>query len=198
VNKNDRRLRPRSIRQALHILAPLLLSGLSTECIGSRTRPSVRLSDWRIPERDPYLTSVGAPALRFRVPDPEPEHAPRPVAIGPPVAGLNVAESAVAAANTAARLGPEVGEPKPVEFIAPPRDSPTAPTPGETARAALAESAKPAPRAILPDETRPRVRPEDFIPYFQMPGATPLNGANSTPVPNSLPPSSATYQQTPR
>ena len=50
-------------------------------------------------------------------------------------------------------------------------------------------SAKPIPPAILPDDTRPRVRAEDFLPYFRIPGV---------PVPAQLPPSSATYTQTPR
>ena len=48
---------------------------------------------------------------------------------------------------------------------------------------AVAQPSKPAPAAILPDDTRPVIRAEDFLPYFQVPGA--------------LPPSSATYTQSP-
>lgn len=58
------------------------------------------------------------------------------------------------------------------------------------------------PAAILPDDTRPKVRAEDFLPFFQFPGNTPANGDVTVvaPVPNAptaapLPASSATYRQ---
>ncbi len=90
-------------------------------------------------------------------------------------------ESAVAAANSAASLGP----------LAPSLDSVTA---TENAKAALsapsnelmpvAPSKSPAP-PILRDDVKPLIHPEDFLPYFQIP---------NTPVP----PSSASYTQTPK
>jgi hypothetical protein len=47
----------------------------------------------------------------------------------------------------------------------------------------------------LPDDLRQPTRPEDFLPYFQLPGP----GVNpGVPAPAPLPPSSATYTQTPR
>ncbi len=59
------------------------------------------------------------------------------------------------------------------------------------------------PPAIIPDETRPRVQPEDFLPYFQFPGSTgapgdvsviaPLNAAPNPPHHGT--PSTATYRQ---
>jgi len=60
-----------------------------------------------------------------------------------------------------------------------------------------------APLPIIPDDVRPRVRPEDFLPYFRIPIVQP-NDMNAVPVPRSvstgapLPASSATYTQTPR
>jgi hypothetical protein len=61
------------------------------------------------------------------------------------------------------------------------------------------------PAAILPDDVRPAVRPEDFLPFFQFPapGGT-GNVRVIVPVaptapsaPGTQPPSSATYIQTP-
>jgi hypothetical protein len=47
------------------------------------------------------------------------------------------------------------------------------------------------PTSILPDETKQRVRPEDFLPFFQFPGGQSAPGANA---PGTIPPSSATYK----
>jgi hypothetical protein len=68
--------------------------------------------------------------------------------------------------------------------------------------------AKPAgPRSILPDDTRPSVKPEDFLPFFQIPGTAKAPGEASLIIPASalvaptaspIPPSSATYTQTPK
>jgi hypothetical protein len=63
------------------------------------------------------------------------------------------------------------------------------------------------PAAILPDDTRPAVRPEDFLPFFQVPGAAKSAGevnvimpanALTTPPAAPLPRSSATYTQSPK
>jgi hypothetical protein len=59
------------------------------------------------------------------------------------------------------------------------------------------------PPPILPDDTRPKVRAEDFLPFFQFPGSASANGDVTVvaPVPSSaptaapLPASSATYRQ---
>ncbi len=65
------------------------------------------------------------------------------------------------------------------EAVQLPRDTgPPPPAP------AVAVPSKPAPAAILPDDTRPAIRAEDFLQYFRAPGA--------------IPPSSATYTQTPK
>lgn len=146
----------------------------------------------------PYLGAIGPPALRFREPETVTTPVPRPVAIGPPVAGLSPLEASVAIANAAALKempGPGPGlTAQPVAKVARPRDP------------APAVPARPTPPAILPDDTRPQVRAEDFLPFFQIPGASRRPGeANliiplspGTPAPTPLPPSSATYSQTPR
>jgi hypothetical protein len=77
----------------------------------------------------------------------------------------------------------------------PPPAAPTAPTPEPSP---VAAPDKPAP-AILPDDTKPQVHAEDFLPYFQFPGAhanpNDVTVAPAPPVPGLQPPSSATYRQ---
>jgi hypothetical protein len=181
------------LRQTLHCLAMLFLSGLVPESTlaESRQRLGIRApGDWRTSKGEPYLAVIGAPGLRFREPEPEP--ALPPVAVGPPVPGLNAAEAAVAVANVSALRVPATEEAGPVRVTAPPHE----PAPKETAKSV--------PPAILPDDTRPRVRAEDFLPFFQIPGtiqtgeAPVVPGARGAPGPAPLPPSAATYTQSPR
>ncbi len=146
----------------------------------------------------PYLAFVGAPALRFQKATPPPDVVPRPPAGAPPVPPLTPTESAVALANAAAAQSAKAGMRPPDETRAidtKPEPKP-APPPGS----------KP-PAAILPDDTRPAVRPEDFLPYFQVPGAAKTAGevnvimpanAFTTPPSAPIPPSSATYTQSPK
>lgn len=59
------------------------------------------------------------------------------------------------------------------------------------------------PPSIMPDDTRPKVHPEDFLPYFQFPvnAANPGNvtvvvpGTLTPPAAGTQPPSTATYRQ---
>ena len=166
------------MRQALHCLALLLLSGLGPEANAARSR----LREWRGPESAPYLTVYGPPGLRFRELEVPPEPALRPVAAGPPVPGLSAVAVAVAVANAAAIQIPTASG-VPIMDVAKPGQLNT--PQGESTPLA---AAKPVAPAILPDDTRHQIRAEDFLPYFQIPGG---------PVPAQLPPSSATYTQTP-
>lgn len=193
MNPREAPSNPSGVRQALHCLALLLLSGLAPESTlaGSRPRTGVHtIGDWRTQEREPYLAAIGAPALRFREPEYIPELTPRPVAIGPPVAGLSPAEAAVAVANAGA--------------IRVPTDEPAKPSPAKAAKSEPSPApvpAKPVPPAILPDDTRPQVRAEDFLPFFQVPASGPNSNGNMAPMPPGpapLPPSSASYTQTPK
>jgi hypothetical protein len=178
-------------RPVLHCTAFLLLSGFTPDntLAGSRPRPEGNpCGNWRARESEPYLAIRGAPALRFREPEPVAEILPRPVAVGPPVAGLDSAEADVALANAAALILPAPVEVKP----APEPATPVSPPPPA--------SVKPVPPAILPDDTRPQVRAEDFLPYFQGPnvGGLSVPVSPGAPVAPPLPASSATYTQTPR
>ncbi len=181
------------MRQTLPILALLLLFGFApgSTLAGSRPRSGIHMiGDRRAPVREPYLIAVGAPALRFREPETASEPAARSVVVGPPVPGLNADEAVVAVANAAAVRVPSVREAKP--------DSVNAPKSGP----ALSIPRKPIPLSILPDDTRPQVRAEDFLPFFQIPGAAQGGDAPAAFAPQSapgaLPPSSATYTQTPK
>ena len=88
--------------------------------------------------------------------------------------------------------------------IAPPI-SPTLSVGATTAQAPQRQeiqvASRPAPPPIVPDEAAGRVKPEDFLPFFQYPGGQrpgqpdePAK-ASSPPTPGQLPPSSATYRQ---
>lgn len=174
------------VGQALPCLALLLLPMLAVDRAWSRPivpygRPAQ--------ETTPYLATIGSPALRFLEALPPPDLVTRPAASAPPQ------PSATADA------------PKP-DVI------PFTPPAGEVAAAAPAEHPTSAsepeptgdksPAPILPDELRPRVHPEDFIPYFQIPAARSGDPAVIVPVPRSaatpapLQPSSATYTQSPQ
>ncbi|MBI5690465.1 MAG: hypothetical protein HZC55_10250 [Verrucomicrobia bacterium] len=141
----------------------------------------------------PYLPVQGAPPLRFERPTPPPDLVTHPAAAAPPIPPLTPTESTVAQANAAA-VQPTVSPP--VE------SKPAAPAPAKTD---AQQPARPPP-SILPDDTRPAVRPEDFLPFFQLPGArrdsggvnviAPVNPSSSGSL--AVPPSSATYTQTPK
>ncbi len=172
------------MRQALHCLAFLLLPGLSPEATQARTRPRPGvpiMNDWRAQEAAPYLPVLGSLGLRFREPEFVPEPAVRTVAVGPPVPGLSAKEAVVSVANAVA-LQATIAGPAPKAPLATPGQTTT--PKGEPAPAVPAP-----PSAVLPDDSQPQVRAEDFLPYFQLPGA---------PRPAPLPPSSATYTQTPK
>jgi hypothetical protein len=137
-----------------------------------------------------YLPHVGAPALRFQNP-PLPPAEPAPLAVKPARTDDNPA-------NDVTRLPPPANEGTATAPAAAPVSTPTPP-----------DSAAPSPRLpapILRDEIQPTVRPEELVPYFQIPGAarqssdvTLLMPAPGSPAaPGSLPPSSATYTQSPK
>ena len=144
----------------------------------------------------PYLAFVGALPLRFQQATPPPDPIARPAAAAPPIPPLTPTESTVALANAAATLSAKTAVPA--------LGATPAPEPKPAAKDAPFKSA---PRAILPDDTRPMVRPEDFLPYFQIPGTAKSVGEVNVIMPASvitapaaapLPPSSATYTQSPK
>jgi hypothetical protein len=128
---------------------------------------------------DPYLLYVPPPPLRFEDPAPPPDLSAHPAAGAPPkptAAGLlarddrrsapavrpAVSASVSSSSSSAPSKGPDVILPKP-----------------------------PATPSILADDVPPAVKPEDFLPYFQFPGAP----AGGSAVDHPAPLSTATYTQ---
>lgn len=193
---------PAGARRALRCLSLLLLPALAPEAAPALPRPRQAYGHGAAgqgSEALPYLTFVGAPPLRFQKATPPPDLVARPAAAAPPVPPLTPLETSVAQSNAAAArsatASARAADEAPVTEIKP-----------EPATAAPAP-AKPTPKAILPDDTRPPVRPEDFLPYFQIPGSSKSTGevnvimpasALTAPAAAPLPPSSATYTQSPK
>jgi hypothetical protein len=137
----------------------------------------------------PYLATIGSPALRFGDPTPTTPLMRKPIASGPPVAasGPEVAEVALAN-NRAAASTPPMPVPD-TSSLAPAANQPRADQP-TTSR----------PHSILPDDTPKPVQSQDFLPLFRYPGY-PVSGEDGpmlvpvVPVPPTMPASSATYRQ---
>lgn len=138
----------------------------------------------------PYLAAISPPGLRFAEALPPPDLSVRPPAGAPP-SPVAVAEPVVAPVvpPAAARPAPVVSGPPPAAPAGPPAAS--VPVPVTTTP------------PILPDDTRAKVRPEDFLPFFQFPAnAAQADGVSvvvpatlTPPAPGTQPPSSATYRQ---
>lgn len=193
---------PVGARKVLHCLSLLLLPALAPKGVYAlpRPRPTPGPSvDVREMEATPYLPLVGSPPLRFQELAPPPDLVTRPASAGPPTPALTPTESSVALQNAAAAHSTAAAIRAPDESSAPvavkpPEPSKVSPPPAP---------AKATPPAILPDDTHANVRPEDFLPYFQIPGSATQPGdvnllmpsARTAPAPAPLPPSSATYTQ---
>lgn len=196
MNHREPTQRPIALRRGLQCLA-FVLSAVVPQALPAAARqrtasgPSAERSSR---ESAGYLTSLGAPPLRFVEIAPPPDVTTRPAAAAPPQPALTVTESSVAMANAAAAQSVSVHTTAPELPVETKVESP-APAP--------AAAEKPTPSAILPDETRPEVRPEDFLPFFQIPGSPNQPGGMTlvVPVPRNAPPppplpvSSATYNQ---
>ena len=154
----------------------------------------------------PYLRIVGAPPLRFvEVTSPADPImrmptigtatglADNPPAELDPTTDTDTPEDV--SPETAAQM--EVAEAMPAA-----RPLPTTVAPATRVET---EPASRGPAPILRDDTRPSLQPEDFLPFFQLPGTGRLSGEVTVitpvpaqaPAPPALPPSSATYRQTP-
>ncbi len=189
------------MRRALHCLIALLLPALAPDVVVAlpRTRPPGSGPDLRNAEPLPYLPKLNAPALRFQEATPPPDLVTRPPAAAPPTPTLSPTETSVAQANAAAAQSAGVGT-IPADGVTK-LDSGATNPPAPAASPAQPPAKTPAP--ILPDSARPTVRPEDFLPYFQVPGSVRVPAdvtlgvpaAPGAPAPATLPPSSATYRQ---
>ena len=133
------------------------------------------------PASHPYLKVTGPLPLRFDAPPPPPDLTSKPPAGAPPLPPQAVSADFTPAATSPA----DEAKARPAEI------APVAPT--------VAKPVNSTP-SILPDDTHAATRAEDFLPFFQFPGAsndTTLTPPTATrpPAPGQLPPSSATYQQ---
>lgn len=179
-------------RKVLRCLSLFLVPALTLD--EGHAGPRLRNALCPSAEPAPYLPVLGSLSIRVEVAQPPPDLVTRPASGAPPVPALTAEESTVAAANADAARStatPSEQTPSPdaktdAVHVTPP------PTP---------EGKTPAP--ILPDTTHPVVHPEDFLPYFQIPGTRQspdvtviVPGVPAPPVPASLPPSSASYIQT--
>ena len=138
----------------------------------------------------PYLRYIGPPPLRFEQARPPPEISARP----PPGPAPKTSEKTTSTLNRA---------PDPVKALVAAPVAAAEHAGKAEAISAGKSSARPdvipaGPAPLLPDEAGAKVRPEDFLPFFQFPGAhNPESKTGTVPAPPSpgvLPPSSATYQ----
>ncbi len=194
MNQREPRPLPRESLRVLHYVALLLLPVLDATNTNATGR-SRSTGQFRAPApagSTPYLLALGPPPLRFQEYTPPPDLSTRlPAGAPPPPSG-------------SASLNPPSSD-----VILPIAETPSLPPPAATKSDVKDTPGRPkksAPSAIIPDDTRAPVRPEDFLPFFQIPGTAkgpaevsvvvPIPG--SVPPPAPLPPSSATYTQTPR
>jgi hypothetical protein len=183
------------IRRALRYVSLLLLPALAPKSVsgghsrtGSNAGAVLNLRSAE-PVLLPYLAVLGPPPLRFAAASPPPDLTVRPAAAAPLVPTSATTDSTPAPAASV--------EPKSTPSLA--ANSASIESPASADHAAPSPTKAPPP-SILPDDARPAIRPEDFLPYFQIPGQP--GGVNLlVPVPRDapgsapLPPSSATYTQ---
>jgi hypothetical protein len=188
-------------RRALRCITLLLLPALAPEAAPAQPRhrsPTRRNDSGSGGESLPYLTVMGSQPLRFQRGPSTTDLLDRPVGGAPPLPPLSPTESTIALANASA-IQPSLSSSRDLD------DAPVTEVKSEQKEAVA--PVKTVPAAILPDDTRPSIRAEDFLPFFQIPGAPRRVGespvpappaANTAPAPATLPPSSASYTQTPK
>jgi hypothetical protein len=187
-----------AVRKAFSCLTLALLPAIAPAGEYALPRPLSFLAIVsRAVEPTPYLPVLGAPPLRFQPALSRPDSSEPVASFSSNEAlsrhnGPNAPDHTPAVSPAGSRESPELSEPIPAPDNSTNFESETAP-------------AKSPPR-ILPDDARPSVRPEDFLPYFQIPGSARkpagvtllLPALNAPPAPANLPASSATYTQSPR
>ncbi|HYD85797.1 MAG TPA: hypothetical protein VEA63_17135 [Opitutus sp.] len=157
-----------------------------------------------VPQSKPYLVALGAPPLRFQEPAPPPHLIHRPLAVTPPPLEAEAESHDPAdATEPEAQSNPSTSNTLPAATsLAVDTTTTTTTTTDFPSNETPAPTRTPPP--ILPDELRPQARPEDFLPFFQIPVSHPGDVNVVVPMPRApaapgtLPPSSATYIQTPR
>jgi hypothetical protein len=192
MNQRETTSGPLGAVSALLCMALLLpVTGFARGCPLAGTQSAAMLV-----QAHPYLASVGAPALRFAEAPPPPETLQRP----------SLSPAPVVAATSDVTLPESLSNAQQPTDSAATNSTPSTANAKPSANAAAGEqpAASRTPPPIIPDEVRPRVRPEDFLPFFQIPVSQPgdvnvvVPAARSAPAPAAIPTSSATYTQTPR
>lgn len=181
---------PPGAKRALRGFALLLVAILSShESPAALRLPKCRATAAKVTARG-YLSVAAAPGLRFQ----EPvlfsvRQSTKPVALAR-ASETTASPDAVVPRGDPSSHAPESAASIPV--------SPEENAPQKTKSGAG--------QRILPDNARPITRPEDFLPFFRFPAATGQSGSVDVilPVPADapavapLPPSSATYFQSPK
>jgi hypothetical protein len=199
MNQREPSQSPAGTRRATHCLSLLLLTTMAPISVHAFPRPLhfVAVVSRSVAPMS-YLPATGAPPLRFQE--------PAAIALASSVGGAE-STAATSPANasptpsSASATGPDIVSPGLTTAAANndqrgPNQSPTSDPSQQPART---------PAPILPDDARPAVRPEDFLPYFQIPGSAQhpsdvtllVPAPKAAPAPVRLPASSATYRQTP-
>jgi hypothetical protein len=175
----------------------LMLPALTLE-VAQTTAPQAFGNGYPLPPPSadgsrPYLAFVGPPPLRFQ------EEIPPPETVSHPDTGAAAKPVAKTEADTT-RM-PVLDVPMdPMQMVS---ASPGKTDVGAVSKPSAKAAATTGTPSVLPDDATPKVRPEDFLPFFQFPGAG-THGADApaapaappTPAtPGTLPPSTATYQQ---
>ncbi|MEO6875492.1 MAG: hypothetical protein ABI222_11800 [Opitutaceae bacterium] len=178
---------PQGMRRAGLCLALLLSAAVPSSLLGGLLSPSAFLPNPQLAamRTNGYLPAHGAPPLRFAEPATMPELTVHPTAAASKLPALNSGDPSMAstpgASATSSSLTPSAAATRPTE-----------------ATSEMMPSGKSVPLSILPDDLRPQVRPEDFLPFFQIPATQP-GDVTLTPhgalAPAPQPASSATYHQ---
>jgi hypothetical protein len=182
----------RSLRVISLLLLQHALVPLSTDAHAHMRLPSNPENDCNDADSRPYLKVSGNLALRFAA-------APRPIPLLPVKAAVAADISQPVPATSPSPAEPAVASapaPAPVSEV----KEPATPAPTvESSPTLTPANDKPVP-SILPDDTHPSTRAEDFLPFFQFPSGKDVTvvvpaSAARAPSPGQLPASSATYQQ---
>jgi hypothetical protein len=178
---------PGGAGQVWHVVVLLLLPAMAAAPAGSEAYFPMEALPVRRPS---YLAIVGPPPLRFQEALPPPDPAIARLSGPPPPPAVPADERASSSEKVSAITAPPLS----------PAANPSTPAPSPASPPASAQPppvTPPAAPSILPDEMRTNTRPEDFLPFFQLPGAAPQTGdaTASAPTPGKLPPSAATYTQ---
>ncbi|MGH7997239.1 MAG: hypothetical protein ACREFX_12910 [Opitutaceae bacterium] len=173
---------PAATRRTWYFM-PLLLLALVVE-VAQGTAPPLNAEEGpglfaRAERFRPYLPFIGPPPLRFRESLPPPDLSSHP----PPADLSSVGPKTPPAIVQQPEMDVPVKAPPPGPTQIVVRVAPEKPMLQARPGSPASFPANPGPPPLLPDDGSGKVKPEDFLPFFQFPGQ------------GQPPPSTATYQQ---